>query len=245
VYIILCFEGDLSALWACQGLREAGLAPIELVTAGALAFAKSWEHRIGSEGIRLKVEVADGRVFCSSQIKGVLNRLASAPEGFVQRAALEDREYASGESSAFYLSWLGGLPGVINRPTPHGLPGTWRHISEWALLADQAGFTTPPYRQSSASRPEEGYLSLAPPGAVVNTVIVFRGELYGAAVPSAVGEACRKLAEVAGTELLGVDLFLAGDGALMFAHATPLPNLTLGGTDLIAALARAFQTAPR
>ena len=242
MYLILCSEGDLPAMWAYHSLRDAGLAPIELVMAMSLAFAKTWEHRIGSEGIRLKLEVDDGRVFCSSQIKGVLNRMASAPEGFIHHAVVEDREYASGESSAFCLSWLNGLSGVINRPTPHGLAGSWRHGSEWALLAAKAGLNAPPYRQSSASRPEEGYLSLAPPGAAVNTVIVFRGGLYGSPVPSPVGQACRKLAESASTDLLGVDLFVSGNGTPMFAHATPLPDLTLGGADLIEALARALRT---
>jgi hypothetical protein len=65
--------------------------------------------------------------------------------------------------------------------------------------------------------------------------------LYGAAVTSAVGQACRRLAESAGTDLLGVDLFDAGHGDLVFAHATPFPILTLGGDGLIDGLARALQ----
>jgi hypothetical protein len=242
VYLVLCFDGDLPALWAHGRLRDAGLGPLELVTAASLALAKTWEHRLGVEGVQVKVELEDGRVFHSSQIRGVLNRLASSPQYVIDHAIAEDREYASGESSAFYLSWLNALPRVINRPTPQGLPGSWRHASEWKVLAARAGLNTPPYRQSSASHPEDGFLSLATSGKPVINVIVLRGELYGSAVTSAVGQACRKLAESADTDLLGVDLFDAGNGELMFVHATPFPDLTLGGGELIDGLARALQT---
>ena len=229
-------------MWAHARLRDVGLAPLEVVTAASLALAKSWEHRLGADGVQLKVELEDGRVLRSSHIKGVLNRLASSPQYVIDRAVAEDREYAGGELSAFYLSWLNALPGVINRPTPQGLPGSWRHASEWAVLAARAGLITAPYRQSSASHPEDGFLSLAPSGEPVLSVIVLRGKLYGSAVPSAVGHACRKLAESADTDLLGVDLFDAGNDGLMFAHATPFPDLTLGGEELIKGLARALQT---
>jgi hypothetical protein len=241
VYLVLCFDGDLPAFWAHERLRDAGVGPLELVTAASLAFAKTWEHRLGFEGVQTNVELEDGRILRSSQIKGVLNRLAASPQYVVDHAIAEDREYAGAESGAFYLSWLNALPHVINRPTPQGLPGAWRHASEWAVLAASAGLNTPPYRQSSASHPEDGFVSLAPPGRPVFSVIVLRGELYGSAVTSAVGQACRRLAESAGTDLLGVDLFDAGDGDLAFAHATPFPVLTLGGDDLIDGLARALR----
>ena len=75
-------------------------------------------------------------------------------------------------------------------------------------------------------------------------MIVLRDELYAAAVPREIGAACRRLAALAAIDLLGVDLFESADGGLMFAHATPFPDLTLGGDRLIEGLARAFGALP-
>ncbi|HEX7441294.1 MAG TPA: hypothetical protein VF319_14480, partial [Caldimonas sp.] len=90
-------------MWAYHKLRAAGLDSIDLVTTSSLACAKSWEHRLGQAGVQLKLELEDGRRFCSSRIHGVLNRLVSAPAGIVEHAVAEDREYAAAESTAFYL----------------------------------------------------------------------------------------------------------------------------------------------
>lgn len=242
MYLVLCFDGDLPALWAHQRLRDNGLAPLELVTAASLALAKTWEHRLGVDGAELKIELEDGRVLRGSEIKGALNRLASSPHYVIDHAIAEDREYASAESSAFYLSWLNGLQRVINRPTPQGLPGSWRHASEWNVLAATAGLNTLAYMQSSVSNPEEGFRTLAPRGKPVINVIVLHGEVYGSALPPRVAQACRNLANSAATELLGVELFTDETGAMTFAHATPFPDLTLGGDELIDGLHRALKT---
>ena len=241
MYLVLCYDWDVPGLWAYQKLRNIGLAPIELVTAARLALAKTWEHRLGHEGVYLKISLHDGRIFDSSDVRGVLNRLTTVPQDFISRAVAEDREYVSAELSAFYLSWLSALERVINRPMPQGLAGSWRHRSEWALLAAKAGLNTPLYRQSSTSRPEDGYRSFASSDKTVTNVIVLQNELFGSPVSPEIGEACRKLAASAETDLLGVELFDSGDGALTFAHATPFPDLTLGRDELIEALARTLQ----
>jgi hypothetical protein len=72
-------------------------------------------------------------------------------------------------------------------------------------------------------------------------LIVLRGAVYGPAVPLEQQQACCKLALNSGTDLLGVDLFQDEDGGLTFAHATPFPDLTLGGPDLIRDLKRALE----
>jgi hypothetical protein len=241
VYLVLCADWDLPGLWAYRKLREVGLAPIELVTPASLSAAQTWEYRVTRDGIDLNIDLGDGRVLHGANLKGTLNRLMLPPQDLVNRAVVEDREYASGEMGAFYLGWLSALPGVINRPTPHGFPGSWLHASEWAVLAARAGLDTPPYRQSVASRSDEGYLSFVASGTAVTTLVVLRDQVYGSAVSSEVGRACRQLAASAGTDLLGVDLLDAGDGTPTFAHATPLPDLTLGGDDLVNALARTLR----
>lgn len=241
MYLVLCADWDIPGLWAYRRLRETGLAPIELVTPASLSTAQTWEYRVTRHGIDLNIDLGDGRVLHGPDINGTLNRLMLPPQDLVNRAVVEDREYASGEVGAFYLGWLSALPGVINRPTPHGFPGSWLHASEWAVLAARAGLDTPPFRQSVASRSDMGYLSLAAPGTVVTTVIVLRDQVYGSVVSSEVARACRQLAASAGIDLLGVDLLDSEKGPVTFAHATPLPDLTLGGDDLVTALAHALR----
>jgi hypothetical protein len=205
------------------------LSPVFLVTAECLASATKWEHRLGTGGPYTKLHLDDGRIFTSSEIRGVLNRLAFAPESAVGLPVDDDRDYAGMEFGAFYLSWLYALPRVINRPTPQGLCGRWRHPSEWALLAAKAGFQTQAYRSSVSGD------QVDPAGGLFH-LIVLRGIPYGAAVPKEQREACRNLALSTGTDLLGIDISRAGNGALVFAHATPFPDLTVGGHDLIQGL---------
>lgn len=240
----MCSESDQPALWAYHKLQAAGLVPIDLVTTGALAQAKSWEHRLNHTYVQLTVELDDGRRFYGSEIQGVLNRLLAVPPGIVKHAIAEDREYAAAELTAFYLGWLHSLQGVINAATPQGLCGAWRHPSEWAVLAARAGFKVPSFRQTSVDPPQAGLHSLARGPETVRHVIVLRHELYAAAVPREVGLACRTLARLAAIELLGIDLLESEDGGLMFVYATPFPDLTLGGDGLIEGLARAFRAPP-
>jgi len=235
---------DRPALWAYQKLRAAGMETIDLVTSASLARAKSWELRLGQSGSQLELALDDGRRFRSLGIRGVLNRLVCAPDGIVQHAVAEDRDYAAAELMAFYLGWLSILRGVINAPTPQGLCGSWRHASEWCVLAARAGFAVPHFRQTSLESMADGFRSLAPTGTPMQSVIVLRDELYGATVPAHIGAACRRLAVLADIELLGVDLFESEEGDLTFAHATPFPDLTAGGDAFIGGLARALDASP-
>jgi hypothetical protein len=220
------------------------LEAIDLVTSAALARARSWEFRLGSAGSQVDVALDDGRRLRSADICGVLNRLVCAPDEIVRHVVAEDRDYAAAELMAFYLGWLRSLRGMINMPTPQGLCGSWRHASEWSVLAARAGLAVPVLRQSSRAPLADGFRSLAPAAAPMRNVIVLRNELHGAAVSGPVGAACRKLAVLSGIELLGIDLFESEEGALMFAHATPLPDLTAGGDALIDGLVRALGAPP-
>ncbi len=230
MYLVLCAETDFPALQAYEGLLRAGLAPVELVTAGDLARARTWEHRIGLSGTWVRIVLEDGRKLCSSSIHGVLNRLLWPPDDWVGQAVAADREYAAGELAAFYLSWLHALPRVVNRPTPAGLCGRWRPASEWAVLAVRAGFDTLPFSQMSSPNPETALTS----------VIVLHGEVFGAPVSPQIERACARLGQAASTDLLGVDLLDAGKDDLLFAQATPFPDLGIGGPGLTQALARAL-----
>ena len=241
MFLVLCSSNDYGAQWAFTGLKRLGLAPIELVTAEELAYSGFWEHRVGVASASVRLTLPDGRIICSSGIRGVLNRLLSAPQELVNYARPLDRDYASQELSSFYLSWLSALPGkVINRPTPQGFCGRWRHTSEWALVAQRAGLPAPLFRQTIQHEPEQGYRSLAPQGVPVESVVVLGGEVFGALLPEDIHGACRRFAALTGDPLLGIDLFRANDGRWNFATATPYPELTRGGEALLTRLAQVF-----
>jgi hypothetical protein len=240
MWLVLCDASDMSGLWVHQELRARGVAPLELITADALSMADYWEHRIAGEraSIRFRVDNLD---IAGEQLRGVVNRLYTVPIPHWRSAEQRDRDYVQQELIALFLSWLHALPcPVVNRPTPQGLSGQWRAESEWVLLAHKAGLPVAPYRQGAHDRIDEmkGEKRLVPWGTLVQTVIVVGDTVAGADIPQPLAAACRSLAQLAGTELLGID-FIAGDaGSLTFAGASPMPYLTLGGPALIQGLCR-------
>jgi len=239
MWLVLCSTSDPAGLWAYQGLRQLGVAPLELVTAESLADGTRWEHRLDDSGIHLKITLPDGRMFCSSRIRGALNRLLGPSPEALRRGVPSDREYAQAELFAFYLSWLNGLPGeVINRPTPQGLSGRWFPLSEWVYRASRAGLPTPAYRLNGRDAPDQGYQSLVPDGAVTLSLITLRGEVFGGLVPEGIKRACGRLAEEAGADILGVELYSNGNYEWTFASATATPDLSRGGMPLLQHLAQ-------
>jgi hypothetical protein len=143
---------------------------------------------------------------------------------------------------AFYLSWLYGLPGtVINRPTPQGLCGAWRHSSEWVWLAERAGLPGPPYRRTGRDTIDSGYRSLVPANEQVTQLVVLQSGVFGGTLPQEVAFACRKLAKSAGTEMLGIDVYRTTNSQWTFAGATPSPDFTIGGPPLLEHMAQILQ----
>jgi hypothetical protein len=245
MWLVFCASDDLPALWAYQGLEALGLTPLELVSADLLAYSLRWEHRLGAGGTATVLTLADGRTIHSGEVRGVLNRLRALPFEHLRRAAPEDApedfEYARAEILALFTSWLYALPPpVLNRASPEGLGGQGRHISEWVWLAARAGLVTRPYRE--AGRPDQGALytgSRLASAVPVRTVFVVAGRVVGAA-SGPIRERCLRLAELAGTDLLGIDFAAVGTDPWTFAGATPLPDLRLGGQALLKALMDAF-----
>jgi hypothetical protein len=246
VWLVLCSSDDLPALRAYEELQRRDLCPLELVVSESLGRARAWEHRVGRAGVSTKIELADGRILRNSQVQGVLNRLLSPHQDPLRIAAAEDRDFAAAELMAFYLSWLYGLKGVvINRPSPRGLCGGWRHTSEWIGLASRAGLAVPPYRQTGRDSPDSGYRSLAPPGSSITRLIVLAGKVFGAAIPDRVADAATKLAKDAGAEMLGIDVYLDPDSQWTFAAASPIPDLSIGGQPLLDHLACVLRNGAR
>lgn len=246
---MLCEHYDEAATWAGEGLSARGL-PVERVTADDLADATRWSHRVGAAGTTFGVELDDGRVVDHETVLGTLNRLVTSPTSQLRAADPADRDYAAQELFAFSLSWLWSLPGpMLNRPTPQGLSGYWRHESEWAVLAARAGLRTAPYTMTSAE--SNGRWMLAEEAMDedrVTTLFVVDGQVIGEPHHRAVTDGCRQLAALSGSTLVGIDLVdeqpFGGGGTgperWTFLQASPLPELRLGGDALLDALAAVF-----
>jgi hypothetical protein len=236
MWLVLCDPSDAAALWAYAGLRDRGLAPLELVSPRTLVCALRTLHRVDASGASFEIALADGRTLASRNLAGVLNRVTVVPTDHLNVAPEPDARYAGEEVTALVLSWLACIaPVSLNRATARGLCGAARPPAEWSIMAAQAGLATRPLRLSS-----HGRLPPAAPGLARHSVIVLDGEVFGAIVPPAVGDACRTLARRADTDLLGIDLDVGADGILRFADATPLPDLRVGGAPLLDALHRRF-----
>lgn len=242
MYLVFCDSNDISAIWAYHALKTRELQ-IDLVTSEMLAYSLSWEHRIKSEGVTTNIKLADGRRIDTRDLHGVINRIQTIPSNHLQATA-EDKRYAIQEFYALFLSWIYALPKpVLNRPTPQGLAGRWRHASEWTLLAHQSGLFTSSYEQSSFDEGGSHQLGgrLVPYGTPVKTLIVVNTEVMGREAPDDVVKGCTRLAELAETPLLGVDFTEVQADDWCFAGASPMPDLRLGGERLLNALEQALR----
>src|SRR5262249_8268648 len=136
--LVLCEIEDFAGLWAARRLAARGL-PVEIVSAPVLSCALRWDHRIDNSGVAsVAIELGDGRKVCSRDRIAVLNRLSFVPTARLTQVAGVDRDYAVQEMNALFISWLHALPGpMVNRPSPQGLCGSWRHRSVWAAMAHE------------------------------------------------------------------------------------------------------------
>lgn len=234
MWLIACNPGDVAAFWAARRLAERGLEPLELVSAEALAYSPRIEHRLGAGAPSVRIDLADGRRIAGEEVRGLLNRLTHPPMGHLGVAPQREREYAMQEVSALFLSWLTAMPGpVLNRPAPFGLAGPSLDSFQWLALAARAGLPTPPLR--APSRQNGGApASLSPPDC---NAVVACGALFGAALPDSVAEPCLRLAELSGTDILGVELRRDAANSWQFTGAHPLPDLRIGGEQLLDHLA--------
>ncbi|MEO5895359.1 MAG: hypothetical protein ABIS06_06630 [Vicinamibacterales bacterium] len=214
-----------------------------MLTPELLHYSFGWEHRLRSDGASsIGFTLADGRAIDGAAIRGVLNRISFVPAHLLQHLVAADRIYAQQEWTALHISWLSSLHApVLNLPVIEGLCGAWRHRSEWAWLAGQAGLDAGNYLQG-ASAQSAGVSGTAAGAAThdLRSVIAIDGRGIGSYVGEDVADACGRLGVLAKTRLLGVDLD-AHTGA--FLSASPLPDLRSGGEQIIDALASALRAA--
>lgn len=238
---IFCPANDLPALWAYQGLKRRGLLPLEIFTPEALVYNQRLEHRLQNGETLIQLTLQDERDLNGAAIRGVLNRISALPQEHLRAAAPADLLYAVQEQHAILLSWLHGLScTLINPPGPRGLCGDFRSTAEWIWLAGKAGLPAIPFRQNSTT------IACAPSSVAAATlqVIVLDGDIFGYPQTLKVLETFRvslaRLAGLSGLRLLGVEFQLGPDGELLFASATPMPDLRLGGEPLLDTLAGAL-----
>lgn len=243
MWLVLCSAQDISALWAYNGLKRRGLYPIEVVTDELLTYSFLFEHYIYQVGTPItRITLADNRKIESSAIRGTLNRLHTIPNKHLQQVHISDRQYAEQELFALLLSWVYGLPGpIFNKPTPQGLSGAWRHLSEWMWLAGQVDLPVLPYQQSDTQNLEVSKPNPLP-SRVQRSLIVFKGKCFGTSVPPSVEYGCIQLAKISQTALLGMEFQISAEGKWLLINANPLPDLRLGGQALLDELAIALQS---
>src|SRR5215813_10102752 len=175
MWLLTCDSNDVSALWAAEGLRRRGLDPLEVLSLDSLVAGTGWQHRLVNGRVSTDLILPSGRRIADGEIRGVLNRISLVHPASVMLIQLSDRYYVVHELQAFFLGWLHGLSApVLNRPTPLGLSGRLRHISEWIWLASKAGVPNRGYRQSSEDAPLQWNVSfrLTNAGAPLVSVIV-------------------------------------------------------------------------
>ena len=234
--ILLCEPGDAAAAWLAAMLGARGTT-VETITSLELGDAVGWHHEVGADGVATAITLRSGRVLASSAPATIVNRLGFVPLATLRATAGADLGYAVQEMFALYLSWLYAWPArVINRPTPQGLSGNYRHPSAWAALAVRAGLPVRPWRQSEQDVPEQAWFRSpieATAFVVAETAVLPPG------LPATLADGCIALAAAAETELLGIDFARDADGGWTLVGASPLPDLLLGGDPLVTAIAAA------
>ena len=191
----------------------AGLLSCEdLSTAG-------WRYRVGDPAGG--TAVVDGRVVPVREIQGVLTRRPAVLEQELAYVAAPDRAYVAAETNAFLDAWLAALAcPVLSRPTPLCLSGPGWRPEQWVRAAAAVGIPVRPRRRRAPAG--ENGVAAEDAGEPVDVTVV-GGELVGG-VGGRLGRWTRRLAAVAGVELLGVR-FVRGEEGPRFGAATVWPDL--------------------
>ena len=246
MWLVLCESYDESALWIYEGLKSYGLDPLELITSEVLSYSMYWKHKLSSEGVNTEISLTDGRIINSSKVKGVFNRIAFVHTDHLLIGNSEDHDYAIQEFNAFFLSWLNALPEpMVNRPTPYGMCGKWRHESEWFWLASKAGLKIPHYRQTS--NPDQSIEigirdDFQPVTSEKANVIVAGQNVIGRDIPNDIVQACQRFGQLCNTKLLGIEFDKISESNWLFRSATPLPDLRSGGEKIHEILSTLLKT---
>lgn len=194
-----------AALLTCEDLSVAG-----------------WQHRLFDPSA--SKAVVSGQMVSERDIRGVLVRRPWIFEQELVHIASSDREYVAAEMNAFLVSWLSHLScPVLNRPAGTCLCGpNWRP-QQWVQAAALAGMKVDPFRWRVPFGRKRAPAAVEPRAETSVKVTVIGDRCVGDADDSCVASA-RRLAAIAGTELLEIQLASA-KGATRFQTANPMPSL--------------------
>ncbi len=246
MWLVLCDPHDHAALWAGSQLRSLGLMPVQFVAPQELLLASRLEYcaEVSTKAYAY-AQLQGDRVIDTRSVHGTINRAVRLNCPQVGVAATQDRSYVQAEMDAIMLAWLAALSArAINPATASAWSGVQLSAFAWAQHAQAAGFTTLPYRC--------GHAGLEHPPALncqLSTHLVFAEETYPA-LPSTLASAAIQLAKRVRVPLLGITLgwhtpnFGPKDARhANFIDANTLPDLRVGGTAFIAALAASLMAA--
>ena len=116
-WLVLASELDDCARWVADGLATTGTEPVQFVTDADLAGATwSHAHRNGHIGnghgsVATRVDLADGRMIDSADIRATFNRLTWVPPVLVESLVADDRQYGLQELSALVIELVGVVAG--------------------------------------------------------------------------------------------------------------------------------------
>jgi len=253
---VLAHANDETALAVAALLRERhGGHAVAFRTVDEVLAAPCWDHRISASGVMTEIRMHDGVRIGGRASSVIFNRVGFVEPPNFHNAAPADRDYARMELLALLLSWLAdpGCP-VVNRPAPGGLSGAMHRPLMWSRLAQVAGLTPLammatsstrrfPQARGAVRRPDLSYTSgtfddglgrpndfswfTAPVDAGHLSLLAIGGRIPQDA-PEGLVESCRRLAQLADTDILRIDLVAqpASPSGWAFARADSCPHVS-------------------
>lgn len=167
--------------------------------------------------------VIAGRQVATSELSGVLVRLASVDERDLLAIDRLDRAYVASEMTAFLVAWLSALrQPVLNRPVPPFLTSPCWPTERWIRIARELELPVEPLRR--VAWPGQERAEETPHAEATESVTVVGERAIGASHASLARHAL-KLAVAVGVDLLTVHFGQGADG-VRFLRAHPWADIT-------------------
>jgi hypothetical protein len=246
-YLVLAHPTDETAFAVASTLRQRhGEFAVEWHSPEELQCSSRWDHRVSTTGVKTEIRMRDGSFLAGNAPSVIFNRIGFVDPPQFLGAAPADRDYARMEMFALLLSWLTspGCP-VINRPAPNALAGGVYRPPMWFRLAQLAGLATIglmatsstrrfPANRSAIRRPDLTHVGAyhvdgrSPPNDfswfsgpidMAHLSILTIGGRVPEDAPAGLAEPCRRLAQLADTDILRIDFVVSADSHCGWAFA--------------------------
>ena len=246
-YLVLAHPTDETAIAVASILRQRhGEFAVELRSPEDLLCAPQWDHRVSATGVKTEIRMSDGSFLAGNAPSVIFNRIGYVDPPQFQNAAPVDRDYARMEMFALLLSWLTspGCP-VINRPAPNALAGGVYRPPMWFRLAQISGLATVglmatsstrrfPAHPTAARRPDlvfagahdmdgrprpNDFAWFSEPIDADRASLLTVGGRVPEDAPAGLAEPCRRLAQLADTDILRIDFAASADSSSGWAFA--------------------------